>query len=144
MCTWCTAFMWEYCKFLAVCRVSLRTHGKCCVDRPFPHHVIRCWVITSPPPPAVWHWVAYLTPFFRLNPQTLKRCHMDLWLARLVLIHLHHRHHPSLMQQHPEFRVSDLSFLSVVLFSDGLPFNLFCQAKSCFSALPFWFNMLWV
>ncbi len=76
------------------------------------------WEPAPPPSPLqYWHWVAYLTPFLRLNPQTLKRCHMDLWLACLVLIHLHrHHHHPSVLQQHPEFRVSDLSFLSVVLF----------------------------
>ncbi len=53
---------------------------------------------------------------------------MDLWLASLVLIHLHHHcHHPSLLQQHPEFTVSVLSFLSAVLFlwrADFCPFSV--------------------
>jgi hypothetical protein len=69
------------------------------------------------PTPAVWAWVSYSNPLFELNPQTPKCCHMDLWSARLVLIYLHrHRQHPSLLQQHLEFRVSVLSFLPVVLF----------------------------
>jgi hypothetical protein len=64
---------------------------------------------------------------------------MDLWTEHLVLIHLHHHcHHPSLLQQHPEFRVSVLSFLDVVLFRLWAGFcPIFSQAKSCFSALPF-------
>jgi hypothetical protein len=69
----------KMCKFLAVRRVGLMTHGKRHVDRPFLYHVIRCWVRTNPPL-LYGHWVAYLTPFLRLNPQTPKRCHMDLWL----------------------------------------------------------------
>ncbi len=60
----------KMCKFLGVRRVGLMTHGKCRIDRPFLYHVIRCWVRTSPPPWNYWHWVAYLTPFLRLNPQT--------------------------------------------------------------------------
>jgi hypothetical protein len=70
---------------------------------------------------------------------------MDLWLAQLVLTHLLcHHHHPSLLLQHTEFRVSNLSFLSMVLFLWQAAFFLFfCQAKSCFSALPFWVNMSW-
>jgi hypothetical protein len=139
MCIWCTAVVWKCCKFLAVCGVGLMTHGKCHVDRPFPNHAIRCWVRTSPPsPPAVRHWSAYLTPFLTLYPQTPKRCHMDLWLACLVLIHLHrHRHDPSLLQQHLEFSVSDPSFLSMVLFSGGLHIALVLSSKDLFFSCPF-------
>ncbi len=103
-------------------------------------HVIRCWVRTSPPSPLQYgHWVAYLNPIFGNYPQTRKRCHMDLWSARLVLTH-HHRHrlHPSLLHQHLKFRVSDLSFFIHGAFSPvGCLLPFFCQAKSCFPALPF-------
>jgi hypothetical protein len=58
-----------------------------------------------------------LTDFLALNPQTPKRCHMDLLLAQLALTHHHHhRLHPSLLLQQPDFRVSNVSFVSVVLF----------------------------
>jgi hypothetical protein len=36
-------------KFLAVRRVSVMTLRESCVDRPFPDHVLRCWVRTRPP-----------------------------------------------------------------------------------------------
>ncbi len=73
-----------------------------------------------------------------VNPQTPKRCHMDLRLACLVLIHLRcHCHHPSLLQQHLEFRVSDLSFLSVLLFFGRLPFALFLSSKEELFSSPF-------
>jgi hypothetical protein len=93
--------------------------------------------------PAVWAWIAYLNPLFELNPQTPKRCHMDLWSARLVLIHLHrHRHHTSLLQQHPEFRVSVLSFLSMVLFlwrAACCPFSIKQRAAFQLSVLSKYF-----
>jgi hypothetical protein len=41
------------------------------------------------------------------------------------------------MQQHLEFRVSDLSFLSVVLFSVRLPFALFLSRKELLFSFPF-------
>ncbi len=91
------------------------------------------------PPPAVWAWVAYLNPTFELNPHTPERCHMDLWSARLVLIHLHpHQlHHPHLLQQQlMEPRVSVLSFQPWWFFFGGLPFALLeLQCKAAFCSL---------
>jgi hypothetical protein len=96
------------------------------------------WVLgeNQPPPLQNGHWTAYLTPFLRLNPQTLKRCHMDLWSACLVLIHLHLLQlHPFLLQLQPmEPRVRVLSFnldafslagclLLFLCFSKELPFG---------------------
>ncbi len=110
------------------------THSKCRVDHPFPYHVTRCWVRTSSPPPTVWILDCLFNPNFELNPQTLKRRHMELWSACLVLTHLHHHHHhPSLLQQHLEFRGSVLPFLSVVLF---LWWAAFCPVQSN-KELPF-------
>ncbi len=53
-------------------------------DRPFPYRVIRCWVRTRPLC-AVWVLSCLFKPtFWRLTLSTPKRCHMDLWSARLV------------------------------------------------------------
>jgi hypothetical protein len=86
------------------------------------------WAPPPPPPfPALdRHWTAYLTLASGLNPQTSKPCHMDLWLARLVLTHLHlHRLHPFLLQQQPlEPRVS--IFLSPCCFLWGAASALLC------------------
>jgi hypothetical protein len=55
--------------------------------------------------------------FWRLTLSSPKQCHMDLWSARLVLTHPYcHQLHPFLLHQHQELRVSNLSFLSMVLF----------------------------
>ncbi len=93
------------------------------------------------PSPAVLAWVAYLTPLFELNPQTPKRCHMDLWLAHLDLIHLHphHLHHPFLLQrQLLEPRVRVLSFQPWCFFFSGLLFALLVlQCRAAFSSLSF-------
>ncbi len=130
--------MWKCCKFLAVRQVSVMTLREWRVDHPFPYHVIRCWVRTSPLP-TVWALSRLFKPcFLRLNPQTPKRCHMDLWLAHLVLTHLHrHRHHPSLLQQLPEFRESDFSFCHWCFFSCGLFFALFLSSKELSFSSPF-------
>ncbi len=56
--------------------LSVRTLRECYVDRPFPSQVIRYWV--RPPPPQYGHGLPILTLLFRLNPQILKRCCMDL------------------------------------------------------------------
>ncbi len=80
-------------------------------------------------------------PLFELNPQTPKRCHMDLWSACLVLIHLHpHQlHHPYLLQQQIlEPRGSFLSFQLWCLFFGGLPFAvLVLQCRAAYSSLSF-------
>ncbi len=101
----------KYWKFFAVRRVSLMTYGECRVDCLFPNHTTR-WGWEPAPPLQYGHWTTYLTPFLRLNSQTSKCCHMDLWSARLVLIHPHlHWLHPYLLQLQPmEPRVSILSF----------------------------------
>ncbi len=123
------------------------TLHECRVDRLFPYHMIRCWVRTRPP--AVWALGPLFKPAFWLNPQTPKRCLMDLWSAHLVLIHLHrHRHQPSLLQLHPDFKVSILSFLSVVLFlwwaafcpfsvKQRATFQLFLFECTCRESRPF-------
>ncbi len=107
------------------------THGKCRVDCLFPNHAIR-WRVWTGLPLQYGHLTAYLTPFFRLNPQTPKRCHMDLWLARLVLTHLHlhqHRQHNLLQQQILKL---------CCFFFGGLPFALLVlQCRAAFSSLSF-------
>ncbi len=62
---------------------------------------------------------------------------MDLWSARLVFIHLHrHRHHPIILQQHLEIRVSVLSFLYVVLFLWRAAFCPFQSSKELLFSSP--------
>ncbi len=76
--------------------------------------------------------------FGRLTLSTLKRCHMDLWFARLVLSHYHrHRLHllPSAMS--PGVRVNSSFFLSVVLFIWQAAFALFQSNLELFSGSPF-------
>jgi hypothetical protein len=121
------------------------THGKCRVDRPFPYHLIRCWVSTSPPPPAVWALGRLFKPsFWRLTPSTLKRCHMDLWSAWLILTHHHHHQlHPSLLYQHPEFRVSVLSFFICGAFLWQAALCRFLSSKELLSSSSFWVSMPW-
>ncbi len=62
--------------------------------------------------------------FRRLTLSTPKRCHMDLWLAWLVLNHHRLQHLPSTVQASTRARVSG-SFWTVVFFSCGLPFALY-------------------
>jgi hypothetical protein len=63
---------------------------------------------------------------------------MDLWSACLVLTNLHrHRHHPFLLQQHPAFRVSVISFYPWCFSLAGYLLPCFSPGKSCFSALYF-------
>jgi hypothetical protein len=46
------------------------TLRKCRVDRPFPYHVIWCWVLIEPPPPrSIGNGLLILTDFLALNPQ---------------------------------------------------------------------------
>ncbi len=95
----------------------------------------------EPALPAVRAWVAYLNPAFELNPQTPKRCHVDLWSAPMVLIHPHPHQlrHPYLLQQQLlEPRVSVISFQPWCFFFGGLPFALLVlQCRAAFSSLSF-------
>jgi hypothetical protein len=50
-------------KFLAVCWVGVMTLCECRVDRPFPYHLIRCWVRTRPPT-TVWALGRLFKPTF--------------------------------------------------------------------------------
>ncbi len=118
--------------------VSLMTNGKCRNDHPFPYLVIRCWVRTKPPP-AVWALSRLFKPtFWRISLSTLKGCHMDLWLARLVLTHHHlHRLHPSILDQQPESTVSNPFFFYPWYFLSGrLPFALFQSTKELLFSSP--------
>jgi hypothetical protein len=76
---------------VAVCPVSLMTHCECCIDHPFLYHVIGVgWEPSTLQ--RYRHWVPFFKlTFWRLTLSTPKFCHMDLWLARLVLTH-HHLH----------------------------------------------------
>ncbi len=124
---WCTAVMWKFCTFLAVNWVGMMTLRECRVDRPFPYHVIRCWMRTRPPPTVRALYCIFKPTFWRLTLSTPKRCHMDLWSAQLALTHHHsHRLQPSLLHQHPESKVCNSFFLSIVFFSGGclLPFSV--------------------
>ncbi len=47
----------------------------------------------APPPRRYRQCCLFKLAFWRLSLSTPKRCHMDLWLARLVLTH-HHLHRP--------------------------------------------------
>jgi hypothetical protein len=121
-----TAAVWKCCKFLAVHGVGVMTLHECHFDRPFPYHVIRCWVRTRLPL-VIWAFgCPFKSTFCGLTLCTTKCCHMDLWSERLVLTH-HPPHwiHPSLVHQRPESRVSNSFFLSVVLSSGGMHFALF-------------------
>jgi hypothetical protein len=92
------------------------------------------------------HGTAYLTPFLRFNPQIPLRCHMDLWLAHLVLTHPHlHQHQQQhlLQLQMLEPRVSVFSFFNHAAFFGVLPFPLpVLQFRDAFSSVSF-SNMLW-
>jgi hypothetical protein len=113
---WCTVTMWKFWEFIAACRVGMMTLCECRVDCPFPYQVLG---ENQAPPPSAWALGRLFKPtFWRLTLSTPKRCHMDLWSARLVLTHHHHRHrlHSFLLHRHPESRVSNTFFLSVMLF----------------------------
>ncbi len=136
---WWTAVVWKCCKFLAVCRVGMTTLLECRIDRPFPYHMSSCWVRTRPPPP-VWALGRLFKPsFWRLTLSTPKCCHMDLWLAQLVLTHHHHyRLHPSLLHQHLEFKVSNSFFFIRGAFLSGrLSFALFLSSKELLFSSPY-------
>jgi hypothetical protein len=75
-------------KFLAVRRVSFDDPSRVSYWPSISSHMIRWCVRTSPPPPAVWAWSAYLTPLPGLNPQTLLH---GLVIGALVTYY-HHRH----------------------------------------------------
>jgi hypothetical protein len=51
-------------KILAVRRACVMTVRECRVDRPFPYPLIRFWVRTRPPPPAVWALSRLFKPAF--------------------------------------------------------------------------------
>ncbi len=124
-------------KFLAVHQVSLMTHRDCCVDCPFPYPVTG--VVWEPRPPCSIMGRLFKLAFCRLTLSTLKRCHMDLWLAQLVLTH-HHLHQLQLLLSANITRSKSeysSSFLSVVFFSDGLPFALYMVRLRAFVQLPF-------
>jgi hypothetical protein len=104
-------------KFVAVHWASLMTRHEYCVERPFPYYVTSVGWELSPPTPQVEApgWLFKLA-FWRLTLSILKCCHMDLWLARLVLTHHHlHRLHQLPSAKLTGDRVSS-SFLIVVFF----------------------------
>ncbi len=97
---------------------------------------VLCW-----PPVSVsrdWYWVRTESPahieaqgclfkltFWCLTLSTPKHCHMDLWLARLVLTHHHHHQlHQLPSAKSPGEGVSS-SFFNSGVFSGRLPFALF-------------------
>ncbi len=108
------------------------------------------WICTSVPvqpddPLWVSRWpsVSYhppphieASPFYRQILSTLSLCHMDLWLAWLVLTH-HHRHcHQQLpSSRSPRGRLVTL-LISGEVFSSGLPFALFWSSLELLSSSP--------
>jgi hypothetical protein len=109
-------------KFVAVRLVGLMTSRECWVDCPFPYHVT---VVGWEPSPLPMHTEApgiqFKLAFYSLTLSAPKRCHMDLWLSRLVLTHHHHHWHQQLPSATScEERVSS-SFFNCSFFSGVLP-----------------------
>ncbi len=73
-----------------------------------------CWVRTEPSPPPHTDALGYLfkLDFWCLTLSTPKRCHMDLWLAWLVLIH-HYYHRIHQLPSATEIRWVALSLIAV-------------------------------
>ncbi len=73
-------------------RVSVMTLCECRVDRPFPYHVIRCWVRTKTPlPPQHRHCVAYLNPLFGGYPSVPQNdvtwtCDQHDWSSPIIIV----------------------------------------------------------
>ncbi len=110
-------------KYHAVFWVSLMTHQECCIDRPF------LWLVVGknqPPPPQVYATGRlFKLAFWCLTLSTLKRYHMDLWLAWLILTH----HHLHWLQHLPSANFMEQEWIALsylwCFFSDGLPFALY-------------------
>jgi hypothetical protein len=96
-----------------------------------------CWVRTEPPS-IERHRVAYLNWLFYLQIlSTPNHCHMDLWLARLVLTH-HHRHHHQQLPSSPSPRegVSSSFLLAGKCFFGRLTFASVQLGLELFSSSP--------
>jgi hypothetical protein len=114
-----------------------------CADHPYPPAPPPpppsnnwCIVRTAfPRPPSLWQArLPIQTEFWARTHQYPNRCHMDLWLAWLVLIC--HHHQPKLPLHQPRERISWLSIrLSFCLFSVKFPdcLELFYNSLSILS-----------
>jgi hypothetical protein len=84
------------------------------------------WVRTEPPLHIQAPGRLFKLAFWRLTLSTSKRCHMDLWLAQLVLTHHHlHRLYQLPSATLPGDRVSSSFFNSGVFSLAGCLFPLF-------------------
>ncbi len=107
-------------KFVAVGRIGLMTHHECCIDHLFLYHVTGVGCEPSPPLKIQALGGLFKLTFWCLTLSSPKRCHMDLWLAWLVLTHHHlHQHHQLPSATFPRDRVNS-SFLLVVFFCGKL------------------------
>jgi hypothetical protein len=107
--------------------------------------VTRCWVRTGGGGGRAMG-LLFKPTFWRLTLSTPKRCHMDLWLASLVLTHHHcHRLHLLPSASSPGVRVSTfLFFYPWCYLSGGPPFTLFQSSLELLFSSPLLVNVLWV
>ncbi len=105
-------------KFVAVHRVGMMTHRECCVDHPFPYHVTGVgWELSPPPAGRGTLGRLFKLAFWCLSLSTPKLCHIDLWLAWLVLIHHYlNRLHQLPSATLPRGRVSSSFLIGIFLW----------------------------
>ncbi len=127
------SYIWAYCCcvkrkeiFSSAPVLSVMTHRECCVDRPFPFMWLGNVWEPAPPPCSTGQSQLFNPCFPGLNLRH-RRCHMDLWLAILVLIH----HRPHQPRHHPLLQLQDWS--TVFPFSQSLLSLAGCLLPNCAS-----------
>ncbi len=132
-------------KFLAVRQFSLMTHYECCCWLSI--SLSRDWCVwePSPTPPDIGTGGLFKLAFWRLFLSTLKHCHMDLWLARLVLIHhnlhgLQHLPSANITQSKSEYLFRIRGVFSLV----GCLLPFLWLDSELLSSSHFWADVSWI
>jgi hypothetical protein len=115
-------------------RVGVMTFCECCVDCPFPYHVIRCWVRTKPC--NIGNGSPIYTHFLALNPQYPETLSLGLVIGSTGS-HPSSSLSPSMCIITQSYRKQFFLFYPWCFFSGGLPFVLFQSNQELLFSSPF-------